>query len=164
MQIIINPQGKKIPIASGATGAALAKLPTFKGQIGKTSLSELVTGKRKESKGFRIVECEAPKIANKLGVETVGTGKLRQRKPMKIYIKPLHGRGLNERSEGTDFRQFLTAVYHAAKAQGGRVEYSAIAENLGWSRNMVAIYSARAKRLGFVDTMRESNCVWQKGV
>ena len=164
MQIIINPQGKKIPVASGMTGSQIAKHPALAGTIGKTSLSELITGKRKEAKGFKVVEIETPLIANKCGIETVGTGKLRTRKPMRIYVSPLNSRGLNDRMENTDFGMFLKSVYTSAKAQGGKVEYNQLAEGLGWSRNMVAIYSARARKLGFVKVERESNCVWTKGV
>lgn len=163
MQIIINPQGKKIPVASGMTGSQLAKHPALAGSIGKTSLSELITGKRKEAKGFKVVEIEKPLIANKLGVESVGTGKIRTRKPMKIYVSPLNSRGLNDRMENTDFGMFLKNVYTSTKAHAGKVEYNQLAESLGWSRNMIAIYAARARKLGFVDVERESNCVWNKG-
>ena len=164
MQIIINPQGKKIPVASGMTGSQLAKHPALAGAIGKTSLSELITGKRKEAKGFRVMDVPAPLIANKLAVESVGTGKLRTRKPMKIFVSPLNSRGLNDRMENTDFGMFLKNVYTSAKAQGGKVEYNQLAESLGWSRNMISVYSARARKLGFVKVERESNCVWSKGV
>lgn len=77
---------KRIPIIGGLAGEALsankiAQLPQVKGQIGKTGILELLRGEKKQVKGFSIIEDRAPDRANKIGVEYIGTGKLRQRRP-----------------------------------------------------------------------------------
>ena len=149
---------KRIPIMGENMSAnKIAQLPQVKGQIGKTGILELLRGDKKNVKGFSIVEDRAPDRANKLGVEYIGTGRLRQRKPMRIYIKPCPGRGMSDRCTG-DFRAFLTACYALSKTSyNNMVEYNEVGKVLeGWSRNMVAIYAARAKTLGYVTTVRES--------
>ncbi len=159
MRILTAPNGKKIVIQDNDSANALAKHPVINGNIGKTSILVLMRGQKAEAKGFRIVEIEKPYIANKLGIESIGTGKLRQRKPMTIYIKPNPSRGLTEGMQKSDFADFLTTVYKQAKRDNGQVEYSALASILGWSRNMVSVYSARAKNLGFIDIERHSNFI-----
>lgn len=148
---------KRIPlIGENMSANKIAALPQVKGQIGKTGILELLRGEKQQVKGWSIVEDRMPNRANKMGVEFIGTGRLRRRQPMKIYIKPCPGRGMSERVSG-DFAKFLTSVYH--RCQNGRMaEYDEIAEDLpGWSRNMVAIYAARAKTLGYIcPPVRES--------
>lgn len=152
----LTNNSKRIPLMGENMSAnKIAQLPQVKGQIGKTGILELLRGEKQQVKGFSIVEDRAPDRANKLGVEYIGTGKLRQRQPMRIYVRPCHDRGMSDRLSG-DFAKFLNVVYH--RCQGGNmVEYNEIAQELpGWSRNMVAIYAARAKTLGYVTTVRES--------
>ena len=159
MQVIITPNSKKIAIMENTSAGALAKHPALSGNIGKTSILEMLRGKRKEAKGYKIVEVEKPKIANKLAVESVGTGKQRQRKPMMVYVKPTNERGISPCMKDSDFKTFLQSVYSGAKSDANGVEYSKLADSLGWSRNMIAIYSARAQKLGYVQTERQSNFV-----
>lgn len=147
---------KRIPlIGENMSANKIAELPQVKGQIGKTGILELLRGDKQQVKGWQIVEDRMPNRANKMGVEFIGTGKLRQRKPMRIYVRPCEGRGMSDRVSG-DFAKFLMVVYH--RCQGGNmVEYNEIAQDLpGWTRNIVAIYAARAKTLGYVTTVRES--------
>ena len=148
---------KRIPLMGDDLSAnKIAQLPAVKGQIGKTGILELLRGEKKQVKGFSIVEDRAPDRANKIGVEYIGTGKIRQRKPMAIYVKPCKDKGLTGR-EGGDFKRFLLTVYKGANKNPAGVEYGALAGELeGWSRNIVAVYSARAKALGYVTTSRES--------
>ena len=157
MRIIITPNNQKIVVNENASAGTLAKHSALAGNIGKTSILEMLRGQRSEAKGYKIIECERPKVANKIGVETVGTGKMRQRQPMKIYIKPLADRGLTDRVKG-DFRRFLVACYHHVNAsESGSVEYGKVGAALGgWSRSMVSVYAARARTLGYIDTIRES--------
>ena len=162
MQVIITPNSKKIAIMENTSAHSLAKHPALAGNIGKTSILEMLRGKRSEAKGFKIVEVEKPKIANKLAVESVGTGKMRQRKPMQIYVKPTIERGISSSMKDSDFKTFLQSVYSVAKSDANGVEYSRLADSLGWSRNMIAIYSARAQKLGYVETERQSNFVHAK--
>lgn len=147
---------KRIPIMGENLSAnKIAEMPQVKGQIGKTGILELLRGEKSSVKGWRIVEDRMPNRANKMGVEFIGTGKLRKRQPMKIYVKVCHARGMSDRVSG-DFAKFLTVVYHRCQDEN-MVEYNEIAQDLpGWSRNMVAIYAARAKTLGYVTTVRES--------
>lgn len=152
---------KRIPLLAETSANKLAQLPALKGHIGKTGILELLRGTKKSVKGFEIIEAPAPDRANKLGVEYQGTGKIRQRKPMKIYVKPVTGRGMSERMHG-DFALFLTSVYQAChNNKTGMIEYSTLqAESLpSWSRNMISVYANRARSLGFVETIRESNKV-----
>lgn len=160
MRIIINPQGKRAALPDNATTSTILKMPIVNNAIGKTCLRELLTGKRKESKGFRVADIPKPYIANKIGVESIGTGRLRQRKPMLIYVSPCKGRGISERMEGSDFATFLTAIYRACKTSGKPVEYNQLAHELGWSRNMISVYAARARKLEFINVTRQSNPVW----
>lgn len=158
IKYIVNAQSNvRIPLIDSALSAnKIAELPQVKGKVGKTGILELLRGQKSNVKGFEIVEAPAPDRANKCGVEYCGTGKLRKRKPMQIYVSPCKGRGLSDRLHG-DFAKYLTAVYHVAHKQGGKAEYNDIREALpGWSRDIVAIYSARAKKLGYITTTRES--------
>lgn len=161
IKYIVN-KNKRIPLMGVGNSAEplsankIAALPQVKGQIGKTGILELLRGEKKQVKGFSIVEDRAPDRANKLGVEYIGTGKHRQRKPMRIFIRPCHDKGLTGRESG-DFAKFLTSVYHAAHASpSGMVEYDDLPELDGWSRNIRSVYAARAKGLGYVTIHRES--------
>lgn len=156
IKYIVN-QNKRIPLMGEQLSAnKIAALPQVKGQIGKTGILELLRGEKKQVKGFSIVEDRAPDRANKVGVEYVGSGKLRKRQPMRIYVKPCHDKGLTGRESG-DFAKFLTSVYKRCNNAPCGVEYSELGQDLpGWSRNIIAVYAARAKSLGYVTTSRES--------
>jgi len=118
---------KRIPLMGDNISAnKIAALPQVKGQIGKTGILELLRGDKKQVKGWQVIEDRAPDRANKIGVEFVGSGKIRQRKPMKIYVKPCKDKGLTGRESG-DFKRFLLAVYKGANNNPTGVEYNALA-------------------------------------
>jgi len=147
---------KRVPLLGEQSANKLARLPQLKGSIGKTGILELLRGDKKNVKGWQVIEDRAPDRANKIGVEFVGSGKIRQRKPMQIYVRPCKDKGLTGR-EGGDFKRFLLAVYKGANNNPAGVEYNALASELeGWSRNIVSVYANRARALGYVTTSRES--------
>jgi len=159
MQMIkyICNNSKRIPLMGDNISAnKIAQLPSVKGQIGKTGILELLRGTKQDVKGWKVIEDRAPDRANKIGVEFVGSGKIRQRKPMAIYVKPCKDKGLTGRESG-DFKRFLLAVYRGANNNPAGVEYGTLAGELeGWSRNIVSVYANRARALGYVTTSRES--------
>lgn len=161
IRYLANPEGKRYPILSDDISAnKLAQLPAIKGKIGKTGILELLRGSKQSVKGWQLIEDRKPDRANKVGVEYCGTGKMRQRAPMKIYIRPSSERGISDRVKG-DFRKFLVACYsQASKSESGMVEYGTIGAELGgWTRNMVSVYANRARKLGYITTERHSNPV-----
>ena len=127
IRYLANAEGKRFPLMSDDMSAnKIAAMPQVKGKIGKTGILELLRGQKASVKGWQIIEDKKPDRANKVGVEYCGTGKMRQRQPMKIYVRPNNERGLSDRVKG-DFRRFLVACYsQASKSESGMVEYGSI--------------------------------------
>ena len=141
------------------------------GRLGKTSLTEILSGKRAEAKGWRISREEekkepvervfSPSVqdtikrANKLGINSIGKQGIRQRNPMRINCLPTAAFASARYMATKDYRRFLDVI-----AMRPGAEYSEIASRLNWSRDAVATYAARAKRLGVITTERNSGAIY----
>lgn len=157
MRTLTNSAGFCVPV-EGMSIRQIAALDGVKGSIGKTSITELVSGKREESKGWKIVDVpekpiqkapeQSEKIAraNRYGVEYCGQGKQRQRLPMvcKCTITAAGKAWLAQRGNLPD------SLPAAALRQCQGKEYSEIAKALGWSRDLVGIKLAPMRTMGFV--------------
>lgn len=151
--------------------SARAAAAIVAGKLGKTSLTELLSGKRAESKGWSISheeEKQAPiehvispnvqdtiKRANKLGVNSVGKKGIRQRNPMKINCLPTAAFQSARYMATKDYRKFLDVI-----AMRPGAEYGEIGQTLQWSRDAVASYAARARRLGVITMERHSGAIY----
>lgn len=140
------------------------------GRMGKTSITELMSGKRQEAKGWRIERQEQrpvevmfyppampasgkPSRYSKRGVEYVGTGKSRpHRQPMDIRLS-LTPQGVTGKymCKG-DYRRLLDTV-----AQREGQEVGEIASRLGWSRQTVQSVAHRAIHAGMIVKARKGN-------
>jgi len=160
MQTILkNSAGVSVNV-TGMTAYAASKLDGVQGNIGKTSISCLLDGSKASVNGWSVTQqAEEPpqgfNRANKAGVEYCGTGKLRQRNPMKITCKLTQAGETYRVKASKDFARFLNVV-----ATSPNSEYNNIAESLGWSRDYVAVYAARAKSKGLIETTKQSGAIF----
>lgn len=168
MRTFLVSDSSRIDITGLSTREAAALVA---GRLGKTSLTELMSGKRVESKGWRISREEEKQIpiervfspslqdtvkrANKIGINSIGKKGIRQRNPMKINCLPTAAFNSARYMATKDYRRFLDAI-----AMRPGAEYSEIASRLNWSRDAVATYAARAKRLGVITMERHSGAIY----
>ena len=168
MRTFLVSSSNRIDITGLSTREAAALVA---GRLGKTSLTELISGKRAESKGWSISREEEKKEpikheinpqlhetikrANKLGINSIGKKGIRQRNPMKINCLPTAAFNSARYMATKDYRRFLDVI-----AMRPGAEYSEIGKVLQWSRDTVASYAARAKRLGVITMERHSGAIY----
>ena len=140
------------------------------GKLGKTSITELMSGKRQEAKGWRIERQEQrpvettfyppavlasgkPNRYSKTGLEYVGTGKSRpHRQPMEIRLSITPQGVTGKYMCKGDYRRLLDTI-----AQKEGQEVGEIASRLGWSRQTVQSVAHRAIHSGMIAKVRKGN-------
>ena len=169
MRTFLISADSRIDITGLSTREAAALVA---GNLGKTSLTELMSGKRAESKGWHVSKEEEAKQepaspvinsqlqdtikrANKLGINSIGKKGIRQRNPMRINCLPTAAFASARYMATKDYRRFLDVI-----AMRPGAEYSEIGQVLRWSRDAVASYAARAKRLGVITMERHSGAIY----
>lgn len=171
--------GSRIDITGLSCRQAADKLA---GRLGKTSITELMSGKRQEAKGWHIEMIDAKPAeamykkagnikrevehkgeiiqvhrANKQGIDFVGTGTVRKRNPMQIRVT-LTPAGVNGKfSARGDWRKMLDAI-----GQRPAQEYSEIAQRLGWSRDAVQMLCNKAAAQGWLTKEKKSGAIFGK--
>ena len=168
MKTFLISSESRIDITGLSTREAAALVT---GKLGKTSLTELLSGKRVESKGWSISreeEKQAPvqvlspnvqetiKRANKLGINSIGKKGIRQRNPMRINCTITEA-GKAWLAQRGNLPDNLSA---AALRQCHGKEYSEIAKTLGWSRDLVAIKLAPMRTMGLVTVEKRSGAIY----
>lgn len=163
----IVSSSSKIDITGLSCREAAEKLA---GKLGKTSITELMSGKRSEAKGWHIEKEEPrpvemtfyppatlprgnPSRYNKAGVEYVGTGKIRpHRQPMEIRLSLTPQGVAGKYMCKGDYRRLLDTI-----AQKEGQEVGEIASRLGWSRQAVQAVAHRAIHSGMIAKTRKGN-------
>ena len=145
------------------------------GKLGKTSVTELMSGKRQEAKGWHIekekqrpiemtfyppdpLASGKPNRYSKTGVEYVGLGKIRpRRKPMDIRLTLTPQGVIDKQMCSGDYRRLLDTI-----AQKDSQEVGEIASRLGWSRQAVQSVAHRAVHSGMIVKTRKSGAFFGK--
>lgn len=174
--------GSRIEITGLSCRQAAYKLA---GRLGKTSITELMSGKRQEAKGWRIETIEAKPAddatkqlkkagnikreveykgeitqvhrANKQGINFVGTGTIRKRNPMQIRVTLTPAGADGKFSARGDWRKMLDII-----GQRPAQEYSEIAQRLGWSRDAVQMLCNKAAAQGWLTKDKKSGAIFGK--
>ena len=145
------------------------------GKLGKTSITELMSGKRQGANGWHIEKEEQRPIEmtfyppaplasgehnrySKTGVEYVGTGKRRpHRQPMEIRLTLTPQGVTGKQMCSGDYRKLLDTI-----AQRDGQEIGEIASRLGWSRQAVQSVAHRAVHSGMIVKTRKSGAFFGK--
>lgn len=155
------------------------------GRLGKTSITELMSGKRQEAKGWHIETVEAKPAdhatkqlkktgnilrevehkgeiiqvhrANKQGINFVGTGTIRKRNPMQIRVTLTPAGANGKFTARGDWRKMLDII-----GQRPAQEYSEIAQRLGWSRDAVQMLCNKAAAQGWLTKNKKSGAIFGK--
>lgn len=163
---LLTKEGGAFPVA-GLSVNAVARLEGVAGAIGRDSLQKMfkayAQGEVLTIKGFFLADKQPSKgkgvLINPARAKSDNPAELiRARNAMKIKVF-ITNRGRMELEYNIrkgDFARFLAAV---EKAGAGGIEYSEIAESLNWDRNIVSIYTARAKGFRLVSTTKKPHRV-----
>ncbi len=172
--VLKNSAGTSFNITDMTANKAAA-IEGVKGNIGKTSILDLMRGTKANVQGWSIATVEEKpqaaqtiegvKRANKLGVEFSGRNLKRERNPMVIHcVKTEQGKQYVPKA-GSDFAKFLNQLPVKKSEKHTGPEYNDIAHAVGWSRDTVAIYASRAAKLGLVSITKESGAIYgRRGV
>ena len=148
---IINADGIRFDI-TGLSAGKIAGIEGIKGNIGKTSILEMLRDHSIIRKGWSISE-EEEKPAEEAKPD--GMKRLRNRKPSIIRYYPTDK--LIQGHHTGDFGRYVTEI----KKKPG-IEASELASKMGWARKLVTIISARARREGLICQQQESQAIHAK--
>lgn len=139
---ITDANGIKFDITNLSAGK-IANMEGVKGNIGKTSILEMLRDHSIARKGWSIIEeVEKPEVVKRL----------RNRKPSIIRYYPTDK--LMQSHHTGDFGKYVAEI----KKKPG-IEASELAGRMGWERKLVTIIAARARREGLICQQQESQAI-----
>ena len=145
---IINADGIRFDI-TGLSAGKIADMGGVKGNIGKTSILEMLRDHSIARKGWSIIE-EEEKPAEE--ARPAGMKRLRNRKPSIIRYYPTDK--LMQSYHTGDFGKYVAEI----KKKPG-IEASELAAIMRWERKLVTIIAARARREGLICQQQESQAI-----
>lgn len=145
---LINADGIKFDITNLSAGK-IADMEGVKGNIGKTSILEMLRSRSIIRKGWSIIE-EEEKPAREAKPDEMK--RLRNRKPSIIRYYPTDK--LIRGHHTGDFGKYVNEI----KKKPG-IEASELAAKMGWERKLVTIIAARARREGLICQQQESQAI-----
>ena len=145
---IINTDGIKFDI-TGLSAGKIADMEGVNGNIGKTSILEMLRDHSIIRKGWSISEEEEKPVEE---AKPDGMKRLRNRKPSIIRYYPTDK--LMQSHHTGDFGCYVNEI----KKKPG-IEASELASKMGWERKLVTIIAARARREGLICQQQESQAI-----
>ena len=146
---IINADGIRFDI-TGLSAGKIADTEGVKGNIGKTSILEMLRDHSITRKGWSIIEEEEEKPAEEAKPD--GMKLSRNRKPSIIRYYPTDK--LIHAHHTGDFGRYVSEI----KKKPG-IEATELAAKMGWPRKLVTIIAARARREGLICQQVESQAI-----
>ena len=145
---LINADGIRFDI-TGLSSGKIAEMTGVKGNIGKTSILEMLRDHSIIRKGWSISE-EEEKPAEEAKPD--GMKLSRNRKPSIIRYYPTDK--LMRSYHTGDFGKYVTEINRKPG-----IEASELAAKMGWPRKLVTIIAARARREGLICQQVESQAI-----
>ena len=145
---IINADGIRLDI-TGLSAGKIADMEGVKGNIGKTSILEMLRSRSITRKGWSVIEEEEKPVEE---ARPDGMKRLRNRKPSIIRYYPTDK--LLQGHHTGDFGKYVNEI----KKKPG-IEASELAAKMSWERKLVTIIAARARREGLICQQVESQAI-----